>query len=104
MSACKSRNIYVIGVEPPFAPEVYEKMVAMPDQYGYLAQITPDASAVFKKYGFEFYDYTDPLSVGITDKDMMDSVHTTERGSFVVLRVDDGKKRGTPAICGPPTP
>ena len=83
LSECQKKGIYVIGIEPPFSPQVYEKMLTMSDDYGYMNQIPADVSAIFSKYGFEFYDYTDPGSLGITNKDMEDGVHTTERGSLM---------------------
>jgi hypothetical protein len=83
LSECQKRGIYVIGIEPPFSPQVYEKMLSMSDDYGYMNQIPADVSAIFRKYGFEFYNYTDPKSLGIADKDMEDGMHTTERGSLM---------------------
>jgi len=85
LAEAKSRNIYVIGFLPPFAPTVYQALVSMPDQYGYLAPLPADVGAIFKKYGFGFYNFTDPASVGITQTEMQDGVHSTERGSLLMF-------------------
>ncbi len=80
-----AKNIYVVGFLPPFAPSVYQKILTLPDQFGYLKTLAPDVSNIFKKYNFAFYDFTDPKSVGATEKQMADGIHLTEEGSFMLI-------------------
>jgi hypothetical protein len=83
LAQAKARDIKVIGFMPAFSPAAYQQMVSMPNRYGYLKPLPAAVSAVFKKYNFSFYDFTDPASVGITQKEMIDGFHSTERGSLL---------------------
>ena len=82
LAECQARHIHVIGFVPPYAAPVYEKVASLPDKYGYLNQLDPVVGAMFEKYGFTFYDFSDPRPLGITDTEMTDGIHTTERGSL----------------------
>jgi hypothetical protein len=85
LAECRARNVTVIGFMPPFAPEVYQKLVSLPDEYGYLRSLPDDVNAVFKNNSSSFYDFMDPRSLGITDAEMADGTHTTERGSLMMF-------------------
>ncbi|HUC01314.1 MAG TPA: hypothetical protein VMA75_00205 [Candidatus Paceibacterota bacterium] len=82
LAECQARHIYVVGVIPPLSPLVYNTVLSMGDKYGYLNYLTPDAGAIFSKYGFGFYNFTDPQSLGITtgNGDMWDNIHMTQQG------------------------
>jgi len=83
LAECRARNIYVIGFVPPFSPEAYHEISSLSGKYGYMNLISPDVGAVFKKYNFGFYNFTDPQSIGLTQQGMRDNLHTTEEGSLV---------------------
>lgn len=54
---CAAHNIEVVGILPPFAPQVFEKMQST-GRYGYI-DLLPDAlQKLFASYGFACYDYT----------------------------------------------
>ena len=65
LEECRARNIYVIGYIPPFSSAIYDKLASLPDKYGYVQLLPSAVNPLFKKYGFAFYDFTNPTSVGI---------------------------------------
>jgi hypothetical protein len=83
LAECAARHIAVIGVLPPFAPAIYNKLLSMSDQYGYFTKLAPALKPIFVKNGFIFYNFIDPSSLGWTDANMTDGVHPTERGALM---------------------
>ncbi len=79
LSLCNQRKIYVIGILPPYAHEVYLKMKSMGDKYGYLHKINPALEPLFKKYGFDYYDFSDIISLGSDDRETIDGYHGSEK-------------------------
>lgn len=86
LALCKSRNIYVVGFIPPFSPAAYEKLTSLPSRFGYLPALSPDIAPLFNKYGFDFYNFTDPQSLDLASSDMQDGIHLTERGSLILFQ------------------
>jgi hypothetical protein len=83
LADCQARHITVIGFLTPFAPDVYQKLMSLPaGQYGFLKPLPQDVSNVFTKHGFAFYNFMDPTPLGITDAEVQDGVHMTERGTL----------------------
>jgi hypothetical protein len=74
---CKANNIYVIGFLPPFADKVFNKMTES-GNYGYLKEIYPGIAPVFKKYGFEVYDFSTVASCESDDGETIDGFHGGE--------------------------
>lgn len=74
---CKSNGIAVIGFSPPFAPTIYKTMLDS-GNYGYLSEIAPACEKLFKKYGFEFYDYLDGAALNVNDAYFVDGFHGSE--------------------------
>jgi hypothetical protein len=87
LSLCKSRNIYVIAFLTPFPHMVCEKMKAMNDKYGYLKELKPLLSRIFKKYSFGFHDYSDLASTGASDQETIDGYHGSEK-AYLRLFID----------------
>lgn len=74
---CSEHNIYVVGYTAPFAPSIYEQMQTS-GQYHYLDEIAPACKKIFDSYGFEFYDYADGSTLGVTDNYFLDGFHGSE--------------------------
>jgi hypothetical protein len=74
---CAANNIYVISILPPFADKVYKKMVES-GKFGYLNQIYPTLAPVFKKYGFEIYDFSTMALANSSDAETIDGFHGSE--------------------------
>ncbi len=77
LSFCKENNIRIIGFLAPFAPSIYDIMEES-GNYHYLAEITPACNKIFGKYGYEFYDFMDGESLGMTDDYFLDGFHGSE--------------------------
>ncbi len=74
---CEENNIYVIGYLAPFPPGIFAQMQKS-GNYGYMGEITPVCEKLFKKYGFEYYDYADGAELGLTDEYFIDGFHGSE--------------------------
>lgn len=84
LSKCKARNISVIGFLPPFSPAAYRLLMSMPpSKEGYLGLLMPSVRAIFSRYGDTVHDFTNPSTAAITENEMMDIVHPTERGALL---------------------
>lgn len=77
LSYCKHENINVIGFLAPFAPSIFNVM-QQSGHYEYLEKIAPTCMQLFEKYNFEFYDYMDGASLGLTDQYFIDGFHGSE--------------------------
>lgn len=77
LEECKKLNLRVIGYSPTYAPSLYEAMLA-DGQHDYLQHLEPTLSALFKEYGFAYFDFSNAAWLGATDDDMFDGIHPTE--------------------------
>lgn len=84
---CKHKGVVVIGVLPPFANGVYDKLSSM-DEYRYMKMVYPACKPIFENYGFELYDFTNPIAIGSIDKEFFDGGHGSEvTGLRILLRI-----------------
>ena len=74
---CKANRIEVVGIAPPFAPIVYDKMIAS-GKYKYLSEISPMCNELFAKYGYEYFDYMDGSILEVDDTYFIDGFHGGE--------------------------
>ncbi len=75
----REHGTIVIGYSPPFAPDFYEVMMSSGD-YAYIEQATVRLRALFATYGFAYFDYTNPASLGVVQEDdFWDGWHMSER-------------------------
>ncbi len=74
---CKGKEIEVIGFVPPYAPSVYDDMVAS-GKYGYLDEIGTACGILFQKYGYEYFDYTDISVLDMDDSYFVDGFHGSD--------------------------
>ena len=80
---CKENGIYVIGYIPP-TPKAIEDTYKKFPRYDYMLETLSFTSPIFKKYGFEVYDFYSMARLGAGDEETIDEYHTSER---VMLRV-----------------
>lgn len=94
LSLCSEKNIYVVGIIPPYAPSVIDKMNSLGDNYSYLYKIYPESKHLFDKYGYELYDYTDVRYLGCDDTYFIDGFHGSDVTYLLLLidMVDSGSK------------
>lgn len=75
----KKRKISVIGFLPTYAPSVYQEISTKPAEYDYILNSGPIIGKMFKSYGFEFYDFTNPSYITVKDDDFIDGNHGSEK-------------------------
>jgi len=84
LNYCQKNSIYVVAILPPFANAVNQKMNAL-RKYNYIKQIYPNCISLFKNYGFELYDYTNPKAFNGNDIEMIDGFHGGEMSYLKLL-------------------
>lgn len=67
-------NVKVIGIMPPFADAVYQKM-AKSGQYRYMDTLEPSLQRIFKKFDFELWNLTQLGKYNSNDDEMLDGFH-----------------------------
>ena len=82
---CKENHIVVFGFTPPYAPSVYNRMVQS-GNYGYLSEIRGECEAVFKEYGYEYFDYTNVAEEGLDDTYFLDGFHGSEVAYALIVK------------------
>ncbi|MBN1646258.1 hypothetical protein JW868_04430 [Candidatus Woesearchaeota archaeon] len=88
---CRKNNIYVIGLLPPYAFEVWESIEGHKDRYQYIFKIYTILKPIFQNYGYEFYDYSNPADAGIMDCEFMDGFHGSEK-AYLRITIDLAEK------------
>lgn len=83
LERCRKKNIFVVGIIPPYAPYVYSKMEGSGD-FEYMKKIYPALLPVFSQYGYELYDFTN--SEKISDDSMYnDGCHGNDDTYYNIL-------------------
>ncbi|MBL0059165.1 MAG: hypothetical protein IPP35_08680 [Elusimicrobia bacterium] len=84
LAACKMRNIHVIAFFPPFPEDVYDKLLELKPDFTGFFQLPKLVSPHLKTFGFEFYDFTNPRTLGAQNMEFCDSIHGSDT---VYLRI-----------------
>ena len=74
---CRDNGMEVIGFATPFAPSVYNKMMAS-GNYGYMTEISPVCANLFSEYGYMYFDYMDGTVLDLDDTYYVDGFHGGE--------------------------
>lgn len=82
LKEAKEKNIHVVGYVPPYPPLVYRALQERKQDYAYLSEIGETAGAIFRKYGFSFFDFQDPGLLEASDDDFVDPEH--DRGEVTL--------------------
>lgn len=77
LALAQSLDIYVIGFAPPYMPSIYEIMAAS-GQHDYLTRSAPRIQAVFERYGYPYFDFSNAAWIGGSDDELYDGWHATE--------------------------
>lgn len=77
----RSRGVFIIGFLPPIAHEEYQALENHSDAtYAYaFRNLGPTLAAIYKEYGFDFYDFSDISSFGSADNEMVEAKHGSEK-------------------------
>lgn len=81
LELCKTRGITVIGFLPPLAYKEYRALKEHPRSTyaSSFKSLAPTLAAVYRTYGFDFYDFTDISSFGSSDVEMVEAKHGGEK-------------------------
>jgi hypothetical protein len=85
LGAAKADGIEVVGFLPPYAHVIAARMEEMGERFGYIRRLPAELGAVFAEFGFPLFDFTDAVSVGASDREMIDGLHTGEKATTRVL-------------------
>lgn len=96
LQRCKERGIYVIGFSPMFMPTLYDALSAG-GQHGYMQEMVTRLSAMFERYDYAYFDFSNGAWVGAQDSDFFDGWHGSEMVTlFMYLRMVEA----LPAVLG----
>jgi len=79
LDECRQNNIHVVGFIPPYAQEIYDKLIKMEDNYSYIKKVYPAIREVFAKYNYPVMDFTDMKSFGAPREEIVDGIHASEK-------------------------
>ncbi|MCK6577646.1 MAG: hypothetical protein L6Q98_06025 [Anaerolineae bacterium] len=85
LSFAQEHGIAVIGYLPAYSPLSYSQLRDNAD-YRYLSQIESVVAPIFRSYGFQFYDLTDPAQIPLSADEFIDGVHLTPRANLKLYR------------------
>lgn len=85
LKACRERDIHVAAFLPPFAHEVYARMISLGEKYGYLRALPSTLAPALAAHGHTFFDFSDLQSVGAPDEETIDGFHASERAHVRML-------------------
>lgn len=73
---CHAHNIQVVGIIPPYAPSVYNRMMET-GRYGYINQMPQALGEMFEPYGYELFDFS--YMPDTADDQYIDGYHGGDR-------------------------
>ncbi|MBC8170488.1 MAG: hypothetical protein H7X77_02410, partial [Anaerolineae bacterium] len=91
----EANEVQVIGFMPPFAPELYQRMLKR-GNHTYIEQLIPKLETLFAEYGFAFFDFSGGGDFGV-HTDFFDGWHGSER---VYLHLYEEMLDALPDILG----
>tara|TARA_R110002073_G_scaffold72537_1_gene177585 strand:- start:607521 stop:608654 length:1134 start_codon:yes stop_codon:yes gene_type:complete len=81
---CHKNKINVIGILPPFADGVYNKMKES-NNYNYIDKLFPEIEPIFDKYSFELYNFNSMKDCNSNDNETIDGFHGGEKTYLKIL-------------------
>jgi hypothetical protein len=81
----KDKDIYVVGLMMPFSPEVYTELTKNPKHTYLFLDVRKNMKDVFKKNQYTFFDFSDPMTVNLSDAYFFDGLHVSEPGVLRIL-------------------
>ncbi len=97
LDGCAERGITVIGFLPPYAPALYQTMIA-DGNHGYLQQLDSALQPLFEQRGFAYFNFSDVTPLGAADSDFFDGWHASER---IYLRLYSLMRAALPDLLAP---
>ena len=78
LTICRAKGIHVVGILPPFAHEVWERILGQGDDYKYMRALPSALAPLFEARSFELFDFSDLATVGSGDAETIDGFHGSE--------------------------
>lgn len=78
LKTCHEKGVEVVAILPPFAHVVWSAMLAQGEDYAYIGQLYAALEPIFDAYSFDLLDFSDIVSVGSGDVEMIDGFHGSE--------------------------
>ena len=90
---CKSQDIYVVAILPPFANGVNKKM-EVSGNFSYLDSIYNKSKEIFKTHGFELWDMSNLTIYNSNDNETIDGFHGSEVAylKMLIYMIESGSK------------
>jgi hypothetical protein len=85
LALAKEKNIYVVGVLPPYPTPLYETMKANDGYQETITKLPASINGVFKQNGFTLFDFSRVVSYGGNDTEFVDSIHTSDKATLRML-------------------
>lgn len=83
----KEKNIYVIGVVPPYPSKLYEEMKKRNGYRETVVDLPLAMQDVFKREGFAMFNFTEASSYGGNEDEFVDSIHASDKSYARMLVV-----------------
>lgn len=93
LNKAKDRGINVIGFTPPYANIVLKKIDLMDKRFEHLRTINSELNTLFKKYGFNYFNFLDNSKTDQNDEGMIEATHASEK-TMLYLLIEMAKKDG----------
>lgn len=93
---CEVNNIYVVGILPPFADKVNNKLKSS-GKYTYMDSIYLKSNELFKEQGFELWDMSSLEKYNSNDSEVIDGYHGGEVSylKMLIYMVENGSILGS---------
>ena len=92
----ENRGIHIIAFLPPYAPTVYAKMMALGEDYTYLAELDDELKKIFAETRHRYFNFSDAAKFGASDKEFIDGIHGSEKAYlrlFITMAEQDKELR-----------
>lgn len=74
---CRDNDLQVVSFLPPFADSVFNRMRESGD-YACQDKLPGALAQLLERYGYEFYDFSQPSEFGSSDREVLDGFHGSE--------------------------
>ncbi len=85
LAESQSRKILVVGFITPYTQALYRQMKQIGHQYDYLFNLGSSLRPLFNQFGFHLYDFSDSTTAHLSDQEMMDEDHPSEKASLKIF-------------------
>lgn len=85
---CKSHQILLVTYLPPFSPMVWQKMMSMGDDYGYMKVLSDELSPLFDQVSSKFFSFNNGGELNSSNCEFIDGFHGSNKTYLrMVLRM-----------------